>query len=263
MGVKGKVFEAKIGVAAVGGTNVGNRLRELRQLAGMTQAELAHLLNTDQTAVSRLEKREDIRISTLRGYIEALGARLRIDATFNDRSALVRHFEEASLQYDYKDENQLILPILDDEHLPIARDIVFSIKPEHSQKIEQGLKTVELRRRFPVTIPSGTAALIYSTTPIRALTGIAEIATVLKYSPDRIWEEFAPEACINKEDFNSYFAGTEAGFVIKLRHARSLRRPLYLDELRQRFNFEPPQSFLYAPPQLREALTYECAEVPH
>ena len=263
MGVNGKVFEAKVGAAADSKTHIGTRLRELRQLAGVTQAELANRLQIDQTAVSRLEQRDDIRLSTLRGYIEALGAELRIDATFRDHSTLVRHFEEASFQYDYKDENQLVLPILGDERLPTARDIVFSIKPEHSQKIEQGLKTVELRRRFPSSVPPGTVALIYSTTPIRALTGIAEIATVLKYPPGRIWDEFAPETCISKEDFNSYFAGTEAGFVIRLQHARPLRRLLYLDELRQRFNFEPPQSFLYAPPQLREALSYECSEVPH
>jgi predicted transcriptional regulator len=174
----------------------------------------------------------------------------------------VRHLEEASFSYDYNDENQLVLPIIGDDRLPLERDIVFSIKPEHSTKIENGLKTVELRRRFPTNVPSGTVALIYTTTPVRALTGIAEISTVLKRSTSRIWEEFAPEICVSKEDFNAYFAGMEAGFVIKLRHARPLRRRLYLDELRQRFNFEPPQSFLYSPLQMREALSYECSEVP-
>jgi len=108
-----------------------------------------------------------------------------------------------------------------------------------------------------------TVALIYTTTPIRALTGMVEIAGVLKHSTSRIWEEFASEICVTKEDFNAYFAGTDIGFVIKLHHARPLRRRLYLDELRQRFKFEPPQSFLYAPPQMREALSYECSEVPH
>src|SRR5438105_2174511 len=115
MGVKGKVFEAKFGAAADGKTHIGTRLRELRQLAEVTQAELAARLHIDQTAVSRLEQRDDIRLSTLRAYIEALGAQLRIDATFRDHSTLVRHLEEACFQYDYKDENQLILPILGDE----------------------------------------------------------------------------------------------------------------------------------------------------
>ncbi len=177
-------------------------------------------------------------------------------------SARVWHLEEASFSYEYNDENQLVLPIIADDQLPLERDIVFSVKPEHSKKIEKGLKTVEIRRRFPANVPPGTVALIYTTAPVRALTGIAEIAKVLKNSTPHIWEEFAPEICVSKEDFNSYFAGTETGFVIKLRHARPLRRPLYLDELRQRFNFEPPQSFLYAPLRMRESLNYECSEVP-
>jgi predicted transcriptional regulator/DNA-binding XRE family transcriptional regulator len=263
MGVKGKIFEAKLGKAGYRQMHVGNRLRDLRQFAGVTQRELARRLNIDQTAVSRLEQRDDVRLSTLRGYIEALGATLRIDARFRDESARVWHLEEASFSHDYNDENQLVLPIIGDDRFPLERDIVFSIKPEHSEKIEKGLKTVEIRRRFPTNVPSGTVALIYTTTPIRALTGIAEIAGVLKRSTSRIWEEFAPEICVTREDFNAYFAGTDIGFVIKLHRARALRRPLYLDELRQRFNFEPPQSFLYSPPQMRDALSYECSEIPY
>jgi len=178
MGVKGKIFEAKFSTAGNYQMHVGKRLRDLRQLAGVTQLELAKRLNIDQTAVSRLEQRDDIRLSTLRGYIEALGATLRIDANFGDESARVWHFEEAPFSYDYNDENQLVLPIVGDDRFPSERDIVFSIKPEHSEKIEKGLKTVELRRRFPTNVPSGTVALIYTTTPVRALTGIAEITGV-------------------------------------------------------------------------------------
>jgi len=211
MGVKGKIFEAKFSTAGNYQMHVGKRLRDLRQLAGVTQLELAKRLNIDQTAVSRLEQRDDIRLSTLRGYIEALGATLRIDANFGDESARVWHFEEAPFSYDYNDENQLVLPIVGDDRFPSERDIVFSIKPEHSEKIEKGLKTVELQRRFPTNVPSGTVALIYTTTPVRALTGIAEITGVLKRSTLRIWEEFAPEICVSKEDFNAYFVGTAWG----------------------------------------------------
>ena len=50
MGVKGKVFEAKLGAATDGETHIGTRLRKLRQLAGITQAELANRLQIDQTA---------------------------------------------------------------------------------------------------------------------------------------------------------------------------------------------------------------------
>jgi predicted transcriptional regulator/DNA-binding XRE family transcriptional regulator len=263
MGVKGKIFEAKPSKNGETEMHVGKWLREIRKLAGLTQIQLAERLELDQTAVSRLETRNDIRVSTLRGYIEALGATLRIDACFQNPSSIVQCVGEAPFQYDYKDENQLVLPIIGEEQFPHPRDIVFSIKPEHSEKIVCGSKTVELRRRFPPTVPSGTIALFYTTTPIRALTGIAEIENVIKGTPESIWEEFARETCISYKDFNDYFAGTEIGFVIKLRHARRLRRSLELDELRERFNFEPPQSFLYATPRLREALSYECSEVPH
>jgi predicted transcriptional regulator/DNA-binding XRE family transcriptional regulator len=263
MGIRGMVFEARPSVTANAEVNVGKRLREIRRLAGLTQVELAERLQIDQTAISRIESRNDIRVSTLRDYIEALGATLRIDASFGDPSAVVRCVEETSFKFEHPDESQLVLPIFGEEPFPLGRDIVFSVKPEYSEKIVRGLKTVELRRRFPMNVPAGTIALFYTTTPTRALTGIAEIQEVVKRSPKNIWNEFSSEACISEKDFNTYFTGAEVGIVIKLRRARRLRRSLDLDELRERFNFEPPQSFLYATRQLREALSYECSEVPH
>ena len=52
MGVEGKIFEAKFSTAGHRQMHVGKRLRDLRQLAGATQLELAKRLNIDQTAVS-------------------------------------------------------------------------------------------------------------------------------------------------------------------------------------------------------------------
>jgi predicted transcriptional regulator/DNA-binding XRE family transcriptional regulator len=255
----GKIFEASTDTSKADGVIIGERLKEIRKFANVTQQELAERLNIGQTALSRLEKRTDIHVSTLRGYIEALGATLKIDALFNDPNMLVRHVEEATFfSFEVVDENQLLLPIIDDE-FPGRRDVVFSIKPQYSEKIINGSKTVELRRRFPTNVPAGTIALIYSTSPTRAVTGIAEIDSVLKGKPSQIWRKYSKEACIEKPDFDAYFAGAETGFVIKLTNARAFRRPFELAEMRERFNFEPPQSFLYAPPQLRKALLNESA----
>jgi predicted transcriptional regulator len=242
--------------------HVGKRLRDIRQAAGLTQVELAERLKIDQASVSRTEQRDDILVSTLRDYIEAMGGALRIDAKLGDRPFVVRSFEETAFRFDYRDEDQFILPIVGDEPFPVRKDIVFSIKPEFSEKIISGLKTVELRRRFPINVPAGTVVLIYSTTPTQALTGMAEIANVVTCAPADIWQNYGKEACIERADFDSYFAGAKSGTAIELRRARRLRRPLELGELRERFNFEPPQSFLYATPQLREALNYECSQVP-
>ena len=257
----GKVFEAKTQPEQNQLQHIGERLRGFRKRAGLTQNELASRLQIGQGALSHLEKRSDILLSTLRDYIEALGATLRVDAHFSDPSAIVNHVEETRFRFEQVDEDQLLLPIVSDGSFPSQRDVVFSIKPEYSAQIISGLKTVELRRRFPVKVPSGTTALIYSTSPVRALVGVAEIGDVFKRTPEKIWKDFSERACITRSEFNHYFEGVETGIAIELCRARPLRRSLGLQELRERFKFEPPQSFLYATPELREALENECSEV--
>lgn len=63
-------------------------LRQLRELLGLTQDELAERLEIGQDNVSRLERRDDVKLSTLRGYVEALGGELHVTATFPDRSPI-------------------------------------------------------------------------------------------------------------------------------------------------------------------------------
>ena len=54
-------------------------LRELRGLVGVTQEELAGKLGVQQAAVSRLERRDDITLGSLRRFVAALGADLEIN----------------------------------------------------------------------------------------------------------------------------------------------------------------------------------------
>ena len=260
---KGRVFEARPAVQGEIDAHVGQRLKKIREKAGFTQTQLAERLRMHQSSLSRIERQSDILVSTLRDYIEGLGATLRIDARFSNNSLRVFSFDENFFGNEAADENQLLLPIVGDEHFPPRRDVVFSIKPHYAERILNGRKTIELRRRFPIDVPRGTTALIYTSSPTRALTGIAEIQSVVKLSPDAIWRTFAKDACVTREAFDLYFAGLEQGFAIRLARARPLRRHVDLSELRDRFCFEPPQSFLYAKPQLRQALSYEFSELPH
>lgn len=232
--------------------HLGRRLRKIRALLGVTQDELAERLRIGQTALSRLEQRADMLVSSLVRYLEALGVGVHIDAKLaSDQERLQRGFKSG----------QLSLPIIGGTADATRRDLVLSIKPEYSTKIVSGKKTVELRRRFSPNIQPGTIVLIYESSPTRALTGLASIAEVLHGPTSTIWKKFADEACMRRSDFDSYFAGAKTGFAIKLRGARPLKRVLELRELRDRFRFEPPQSFLYAPPDLREALFHECSEL--
>lgn len=60
------------------------RLRELRSARGLSQVELAGRLRINQAAVSKLEKRSDLRIRTLREVVRAMGGKLVIRALFPD-----------------------------------------------------------------------------------------------------------------------------------------------------------------------------------
>jgi len=60
-------------------------LRDLRKARAKTQVAVAKELGINQESVSRLEKRSDLMISTLRNYIEAMGGELHLLAEFPDR----------------------------------------------------------------------------------------------------------------------------------------------------------------------------------
>lgn len=261
MKIAGRIFEPLSRNNREETGHIGQRLREIRKLAGLTQAEVAQRLDIGQSAVTRLESRKDIHVSTLRDYLDALGAKLRIDAQFSDTLSVVTEIQEANHHIEPVDERQLSLPIFEHDAPRRGRDVIFSIKPEYSRKIVSGQKTIELRRRFPMSVRAGTVALIYETSPTRALSGIAEIGHIYKQTPAEAWTSYGKRACIRRVDFDSYFEGAENAFAIELRNARPLRRPIELDELRARFSFKPPQSFLYATDNMRDALQHELAEI--
>ncbi len=59
---------------------IGVLLRQAREEAGVTQEELASRLSTKKSAISRIENHaEDIRLSTLKNYLSALGKQLQIN----------------------------------------------------------------------------------------------------------------------------------------------------------------------------------------
>ena len=65
-------------------------LREMRELAGKTQVEVADAIEKTQGELSRLERRDDYFLSTLRRYIEALGGELEVIAKFGDKTVRLR-----------------------------------------------------------------------------------------------------------------------------------------------------------------------------
>ena len=64
-------------------------LRDLRKARALTQARMAEQLGITQDGVSRLEKRSDLLLSTLRKTVEAMGGSLSLIAEFPDRAPVV------------------------------------------------------------------------------------------------------------------------------------------------------------------------------
>lgn len=69
-------------------------LQELRQAKFFSQAQLAKVLDTKQANVSRMERRADMYISTLRSYIEAMGGHLDITARFPEGEVRIKQFKD-------------------------------------------------------------------------------------------------------------------------------------------------------------------------
>jgi len=64
-------------------------LEELRGAKQLTQSDMAEMLDVPQSSISRIERRVDMYLSTLRNYIHAVGGELRIQAVFPDGRAVV------------------------------------------------------------------------------------------------------------------------------------------------------------------------------
>ena len=91
MAHKWSELEAKMGPERVAASRARAKkiieempLQQLRNARQMTQTRLAELLEMDQGNISKLEKRTDMYLSTLRSYIEAMGGSLEIRAVFPD-----------------------------------------------------------------------------------------------------------------------------------------------------------------------------------
>jgi DNA-binding XRE family transcriptional regulator len=64
-------------------------LQNIRKAQKLTQEQMAKALNVGQDSISRLEKRSDMMLSTMRSYVEAMGGSLELVARFPKRAPVV------------------------------------------------------------------------------------------------------------------------------------------------------------------------------
>jgi len=69
-------------------------LQELRQARALSQQEIAEVLGLNQATVSKLERRTDMYLSSLRRFVEAMGGELEISANFPDGKVRIHLFQD-------------------------------------------------------------------------------------------------------------------------------------------------------------------------
>ena len=133
----------------------------------------------------------------------------------------------------------------DSQGLDPDRMIVLSLKPRFAQAILAGVKTVELRRTVPkIVIP--TRALLYASSPVRALLGTCVITSVRSADLAALWHEYGLRSELPYHEFQQYFEGVAKGTALTLSEPQALSRPIPLQDLRAKpRGFRPPQSYAY------------------
>lgn len=120
--------------------------------------------------------------------------------------------------------------------------VLLSIKPRFAEAILSGGKTYEFRRAL-FKSRDVTSVVIYASSPIQRVVGEFSIEEVLCMDVEDLWAATQCGGGIEREYFDAYFAGREAGFALKVRNVTKYKRPL---DLKKDFGVKrPPQSFQY------------------
>lgn len=140
----------------------------------------------------------------------------------------------------------------------VSRALLISIRPRFANAILDGSKTIELRRTMP-TLPPGALALIYSSSPAKALIGWATVEEILQATPNALWKVHQDSTGVTSDEFNEYFAGKSDAFGLRLSAVRRADNEVSLAALRAH-GLEPPQSWRYIATDLAEALRKEMSD---
>ena len=124
------------------------------------------------------------------------------------------------------------------------RALLLSIRAEFAQRIFDGDKTVELRRRHP-RVAAGDYLVIYVPAPFKCIFGVASVERVVEARIETLWRKVRYGCAVTRAEFRTYFAGVAVGYGIVLSRPARLASPLPLDMLREIQPRFTPQGYKY------------------
>ncbi|MFD9735734.1 hypothetical protein [Umezawaea sp. NPDC059074] len=124
------------------------------------------------------------------------------------------------------------------------RPLLLSLRPRFADAILDRSKTVELRRTR-IAAPAGTQLILYSSTPVMAVVGVATLMDRDVDTPARIWRRYRTKMGLSRAEFDQYFEGADLATAVVVGNATRLVDAHTLAYLRSQTGFHPPQSFRY------------------
>ena len=118
--------------------------------------------------------------------------------------------------------------------------ILMSIKTEYADKIFDGIKLYELRKK-PLKENVDTI-IVYSSGKVKKVVGEFKIEKIIKDSPDKIWNLGEEVLGIDKKSFYEYFKHSKYAYAIKIKDVIKYDIP---KDLRDFGINKAPQSFCY------------------
>ena len=123
--------------------------------------------------------------------------------------------------------------------------LLFSLKPCYADLIFQGRKMAELRKRI-TSYMENRDVFIYVSSPVRQLRGGFRVGQVWRGSPNDIWRKVSGLVSIDKQVYDSYYAGKTIAYALEITDVWECENPMDLYTLREQFpNFVVPQSWRY------------------
>lgn len=114
---------------------------------------------------------------------------------------------------------------------PRSDALVLSLHPRFAEAIVAGTKTVEVRRSFGSRWP-GASALIYATSPVRAVVGVARIERVERLRVADLWRRYSSAIGISRAELDAYLVGRDDAFAIALSGVEPIEPAVTLASLR-------------------------------
>lgn len=112
-----------------------------------------------------------------------------------------------------------------------------SFQPQWAEAILQHEAAIELRRNRTGCVP-GASVVIYTSSPVKKVTGRAQVAQVIEGTPTELWERVGHYLPLTEGDFFAYLQGARKPAAIVLTDIERLDDPKPLP-------FRGPQSFRY------------------